>query len=95
MFEVDVEVMRLLAAHASVAIAAARMRAKLHTALGTRTTVGQAQGVLMHAFNISADQAFAYMRRLSQDENVKLFAIAEQIVASREELSAGKEQSER
>jgi GAF domain-containing protein len=91
----DVEVMRLLAAHASVAIAAARMRAELHTALGTRTTIGQAQGVLMHAFNISADQAFAYMRRLSQDENVKLFAIAEQIVASREELGAGKEQSER
>ncbi len=82
----DVEVMRLLAAHASVAIAATRMRSELHTALGTRTTIGQAQGILMHAFNISSDQAFAYMRRLSQDQNVKLFSVAEQIVASRDAL---------
>ncbi len=91
----DVEVVQLLAAHASVAIAASRMRSELHTALRTRTTIGQAQGVLMHAFNISSDQAFAYMRRLSQDQNVKLFSIAEQIVASRDELDAGQEEMER
>jgi AmiR/NasT family two-component response regulator len=40
----------------------------------------------MHAFNISSDQAFAYMRRLSQDQNVKLFTIAEKIISSRDEL---------
>jgi GAF domain-containing protein len=82
----DVEVMQLLAAHASVAIAATRLRSELYTALRTRTTIGQAQGVLMHAFGISSDQAFAYMRRLSQDQNIKLFTIAEQIIASRDEL---------
>jgi GAF domain-containing protein len=87
----DVEVMQLLAAHASVAIAASRMRSELHTALRTRTTIGQAQGVLMNAFGISSDQAFAYMRRLSQDQNVKLFKIAEQIIASRDDLSAGQQ----
>jgi GAF domain-containing protein len=91
----DVEVLQLLAAHASVAIAASRMRTELHIALGNRTTIGQAQGVLMHAFNISSDHAFAYMRRLSQDQNVKLFAIAQQIIASREELGGGKAQAER
>jgi AmiR/NasT family two-component response regulator len=82
--------MELLAAHASVAIAASRMRSELHTALGTRTTIGQAQGILMQTFGISSDHAFAYMRRLSQNQNVKLFSIAEQIIASRDELGASR-----
>jgi hypothetical protein len=30
------------------------------------------------------------MRRLSQDQNVKLFSIAEQIIASRDELGASR-----
>jgi GAF domain-containing protein len=84
----DVEVMKLLAAHASVAIAASTMRAELHEALGTRTTIGQAQGILMHAFDINSDQAFAYMRRLSQDRNVKLIRIAAEIIDKRGELDA-------
>jgi AmiR/NasT family two-component response regulator len=45
----------------------------------------------MHAFNISSDQAFAYMRRLSQDQNVKLFSIAEQIIATGDELGASQQ----
>jgi GAF domain-containing protein len=88
--EHDVEVMELLAAHASVAIAASRMRSELHTALGSRTTIGQAQGILMQTFGVSSDHAFAYMRRLSQSQNVKLFSIAEQIIASRDELGASR-----
>ncbi len=80
----DVEVMKLLAAHASVAISAAKMRGELHEALGTRTTIGQAQGIIMHAFKINSDQAFGYMRRLSQDRNVKLFTVAQEVIANRE-----------
>ncbi len=89
----DVEVMKLLAAHASVAISAAKMRGELHEALRTRTTIGQAQGILMLAFDITSDQAFAYMRRLSQDRNVKLFAIAQEVIANRDELGRGRGQS--
>lgn len=89
--EHDVEIMELLAAHASVAIAASRMRTELHTALASRTTIGQAQGILMQAFTISSDKAFAYMRRLSQDQNVKLFTIAEDIIANRDELGDSRE----
>jgi GAF domain-containing protein len=89
----NVEVMKLLAAHASVAISAAKMRGELHEALGNRTTIGQAQGILMHAFEINSDQAFAYMRRLSQDRNVKLFKIAQEIVAKREEIGRGRNES--
>jgi GAF domain-containing protein len=82
----DVAVIKLLAAHASVAISSSRMRGELHEALGTRTTIGQAQGILMHAFGINSDQAFAYMRRLSQDRNVKLFKIAQEIISKREDI---------
>ena len=81
--------MKLVAAHASVAISAAKLRGELHEALGTRTTIGQAQGILMHAFDINSDQAFAYMRRLSQDRNIKLFKIAQEIIDKREELGRG------
>ena len=76
----DVEVASLLAAHASVAVAAMKMRHDLERALETRTTIGQAQGILMRAFKIDAVQAFAYLARLSQDQNVKLAALAQQIV---------------
>jgi GAF domain-containing protein len=89
----DVEVMKLMAAHASVAISAAKMRGELHEALGTRTTIGQAQGILMLAFGISSDQAFAYMRRLSQDRNIKLFAIAEEVISNRDEFGRARDES--
>ena len=91
--EEDVEVMKLMAAHASVAISAAKMRGELHEALGTRTTIGQAQGILMLAFNITSDQAFAYMRRLSQDRNIKLFTIAEEVISNRDEFARGRDES--
>jgi GAF domain-containing protein len=92
--EHDLEVMQLLAAHASVAISAARMRSELYEALGTRTTIGQAQGILMHAFDINADQAFAYMRRLSQDQNIRLIKVAEGVIANRDEVHRGKQENE-
>ncbi len=91
--EEDVEVMKLMAAHASVAISAAKMRGELHEALGTRTTIGQAQGILMLAFGIRSDQAFAYMRRLSQDRNIKLFTIAEEVISNRDEFGRARDES--
>jgi GAF domain-containing protein len=87
----DAGVIKILAAHASVAIASAKLRADMYAALGTRTTIGQAEGILMHAFDISAEQSFAYMRRLSQDQNVKLIRIAEQVVEARGVLGRGKD----
>jgi GAF domain-containing protein len=84
----DVDVMGLLAGHATVAIAAAKTRHQLQEALGTRTLIGQAEGILMHAFNIDADKAFAYMRRLSQDQNVKLAKIAETIIENQTHLGS-------
>ncbi|MFZ0141828.1 MAG: GAF and ANTAR domain-containing protein [Aeromicrobium sp.] len=82
----DAETVKWLATHASVAMAAADERAGLRTALGNRTLIGQAEGVLMRALGINEDQAFAYLQRLSQHHNVKLAKIAEQIIENRDSI---------
>ena len=79
----DAQTISWLAAHASVAIAAVNEREGIRIALLNRTVIGQAEGILMRAFDINADLAFAYMKRLSQDTNTKLSKIAEEIVESR------------
>jgi GAF domain-containing protein len=84
--ESDAETVKWLATHASVAMAAAAEQAGLRTALGNRTLIGQAEGVLMRAFSINEHQAFAYLQRLSQDSNVKLTTIAEKILENRDSI---------
>ncbi|MCL3819639.1 GAF and ANTAR domain-containing protein [Aeromicrobium wangtongii] len=80
----DEEIAELLAAHATAAFAAAERTEGLTTALDTRTVIGQAQGILMQQFEISADTAFQFLRRISQHENKRLVTVAEAIVVQRE-----------
>ena len=54
-----------LAAHVAVALASSRQAEQLGVAITTRTVIGQAEGILMERFDISADQAFAVLRRVS------------------------------
>jgi GAF domain-containing protein len=84
--EDDAEVVGLLAGHASVAIAASNVQHQLRQALDSRTLIGQAQGILMRAFEIDAVKAFAYLKRLSQDQNIKLAKVAEQIIENAGEI---------
>ena len=42
------------------------------------------QGILMEKLGIDADQAFAYLRRISQNENRKLIMICQEIVNTRQ-----------
>ena len=81
---------RILAAHASVAVATAQereatkqMEHDFRTALEGRDVIGQAKGVLMEREGIPADQAFDVLRRASQRLNVKLRDVARQVVAGR------------
>jgi GAF domain-containing protein len=76
----DADVVGLLSGHATAALAAAKMQQELRAALGSRMTIGQAQGILMHAYDIDSDRAFAYLRRISQDQNIKLVDVAEAII---------------
>jgi GAF domain-containing protein len=82
----DVQVATLLASHATVALAAAANEKQLRAAVESRTVIGQAQGIVMHAFDLDAATAFAYLTRLSQHENVKLAKVAEQIIADRDQI---------
>jgi len=80
----DVAVAHIYATHASVALSAARQEEHLRKAVDARHLVGQAQGILMERYNIDADRAFEVLRRYSQDSNVKLRAVAEQVVSGRQ-----------
>jgi GAF domain-containing protein len=80
----DGEIAEMLAAHATAAFAAAERAEGLATALETRTTIAQAQGILMQKFDIGADAAFQFLKRISQHENKRLFSVAEAIIVQRE-----------
>jgi GAF domain-containing protein len=73
-----------LAAHVAIALAASQNAAHLELAITNRTVIGQAEGILMERFGITAEQAFAVLRRVSQGRNVKLNHVAEELVRTRE-----------
>lgn len=52
-----------------------------------RAIIEQAKGMIMFVYGISADDAFALLRRQSQEHNVKLSLIAEQVAKDLVELS--------
>lgn len=83
-FDADDEaVASILARHAAVALVSARRAENLWLAIDARKLVGQAQGILMERFDLSADQAFAVLLRYSQNKNLKLRDVAQLLVARR------------
>lgn len=72
-----------LAAHVGVALAAAQQVEQLEKALSGRTVIGQATGILMERFDLAPDRAFSVLSRMSQQKNLKLRVLAEQIVTTR------------
>ena len=62
----------LFGAHAAVALAGAQHEQHLTAALTARDAIGQAKGMLMERYRLTADQAFAVLARASQDTNTKL-----------------------
>lgn len=79
----DAAVAAIFAGHASVAVAAAQTESGLRAAIDGRHLIGMAQGILMERYDLSQDQAFAVLRRYSQDRNMKLRAVAAHVVESR------------
>ncbi|MGW8889389.1 GAF and ANTAR domain-containing protein [Streptomyces sp. NPDC055749] len=69
----------LLASHAAVALSSARTHAQMEQAVATRHQIGQAMGILMARHHIAENEAFNVLRRYSQDNNVKLRDIAQQV----------------
>lgn len=78
----EVEVAKVVAAHASVALAKIRSERDLWRAIDSRHLIGQAQGVLMERFKISSEKSFSVLRRYSQQHNMKLHEVAGTLVRS-------------
>jgi GAF domain-containing protein len=73
-----------IAAMAAVALARSINDEQLASALETRTTIGQAIGIVMERYQLDADHAFSVLRRISSQDNLKLRDLAAQVVATRE-----------
>ncbi|MDX6234413.1 MAG: hypothetical protein QOH68_3518 [Nocardioidaceae bacterium] len=81
------DIVLLFALHAGVAFDnvtlydnSTKLIEHLQAALHTRTVIGQAQGVLMHRYEITSDIAFDVLKRASQDMNVKLRTVSLHVV---------------
>ena len=78
--DTDVALASVFAAHAAVAVSAARREENLERKADTRDLIGRAKGILMARSNLTDEQAFELLRRASQRLNVKLVDVAERVV---------------
>ena len=75
----DVIIAHSLAAHLAVAAAGGRDTDHRDVAIISRTMIGQAEGILMERFKVSAAEAFEMLRESSQRTNRKLSRVAEEL----------------
>jgi GAF domain-containing protein len=72
----------LFASHAAIALADAQELENVKEALVNRDVIGQAKGILMERFKITADEAFRLLAKASQQTNRKLNAVAADLAAT-------------
>jgi GAF domain-containing protein len=82
-FTQDSEAVGLVfASHAAIALAAARHEENLRRAVDHRDLIGQAKGILMERYRLTAAQAFELLVRASSHANRKLFDIADELTST-------------
>lgn len=93
--EHSTDTLRVLAVHIGIAMTAAHIRSNLQRAIASRDVIGQAKGMLMQRYRLKADRAFELLKRISQSNNRKLVAIAEQLALTGDlpELSSHEDSS--
>ena len=69
----------MLAGHAAVALAGAEHEQNLRAGISHRDIIGQAKGILMERYKLTADQAFGVLVRTSSVTNRKLRDLAEEL----------------
>jgi GAF domain-containing protein len=80
----DLGVLAQLFAHQSaMALDYARQIDQLQQAVQSRQLIGQAVGLVMERYDLKDANAFAVLTRLSSERNIKLRAVAEEIVADK------------
>lgn len=80
----DFEMAQMFARQASLVLGYVLHESELMHALETRTVIGQAQGILMHRFDIDSATAFALLRQHSMNTNTPVRDLAEYIVEARD-----------
>jgi GAF domain-containing protein len=80
-----VQVGTFVATHAAVALIAAEHEDQMRSALATRDSIGQAKGILMERYDVSATRAFEMIKTLSQDWNIPVTELS-RTIATRENL---------
>ncbi len=78
--DTDVALATVFAAHASVAMGAAEREEHLEHKAATRDLIGQAKGILMAHSHIDDGAAFDLLKRASQRANIKLTAVAQDVI---------------
>jgi GAF domain-containing protein len=85
--DAQVNLTRLFATHAALALAEAERVEHLQTALHNRDLIGQAKGILIERRRLTPDNAFRCLAEVSQTVNVKLTVVARHLVETGELLS--------
>lgn len=80
-----VQIAELFASHAAIALGRSRQESQLNETIASRKTIGQALGILMERYQIDEDRAFQFLIRASQTGNIKLRAVAEELVTTTNE----------
>jgi GAF domain-containing protein len=75
-----VGVAAMFATHVTLALGWARTEEQLNEALATRKAIGQAIGIVMERYQINEDKAFGFLTRVSQTSNIKLRAVAHELI---------------
>lgn len=76
------EIGMVYATHAAIAVFRTRQQDNFRSALASRDIIGQAKGIIMSQFHVDAHRAFELLRQLSQNTNVPLVEVAEQLIAA-------------
>ncbi|HWJ67547.1 MAG TPA: GAF and ANTAR domain-containing protein [Nocardioides sp.] len=77
-----VQLGELFAAHAAIALGRARHEHQLKESVASRQAIGTAVGIVMERYRIPEDRAFQFLTRASSTSNIKLRAIAQELVDS-------------
>jgi hypothetical protein len=84
---------RLFATHAAIALGHAQERASFTEGLKSRRAIGQSIGILMERYDMNEDRAFAFLVRASSHRNIKLRAIAQELVEEANAHDANEQQA--
>ena len=71
----------MLATHAAIALIADDERLQFQSALASRDIIGQTKGKIMERFNVDAVRAFELLVKQSQNSNIRLAVVAEELVS--------------